>query len=80
MLNRDAPRKVFMSPPKLQQLKFWLEHNDDEELSCFFCTAPKCDQKFTASGAGTSRNIGVHKDCANKHEDKMHPKLSEPAN
>lgn len=58
-----------MTRPTL--IKFFPQHNDDDELSCFFCTLPKCEQCFEVRGAGQSRLVGVHNDCCEKHEAKM---------
>lgn len=65
-----------MNKPTL--IKFFLEHNEDEELTCFFCTLPKCEQRFEARGSGTARIIGVHNDCADKHIDRQIPKAKDP--
>jgi hypothetical protein len=52
-------------------LRFYLEHNDDEELTCFFCSLPKCEQMFEARGGGQVKFVGVHNSCAEKHMDKI---------
>lgn len=52
-------------------LRFYLEHNEDEELACFFCTLPRCEQRFSVSGGGQSKLVGVHNSCGDKHMDKI---------
>jgi len=52
-------------------IRFHLEHNDDEEISCFFCTLPKCEQYFEVRGGNQRRWVGTHDSCAEKHMDKM---------
>ena len=52
-------------------IRFHLEHSDDEEITCFFCTLPRCDQSFTCAGWGGKKTVGVHNACADKHMDKM---------
>jgi hypothetical protein len=52
-------------------LRFYLEHNEDEEITCLFCTLPRCDQSFTVSGGGKVSIIGVHNSCADKHMAKV---------
>jgi hypothetical protein len=49
-----------------------LEPNDDEDLACFFCTLPRCEQRFPVAGGGQSKLVGVHNSCADKHMDKIH--------
>lgn len=61
-----------MSRPTL--IKFYLEPNEDEEITCLFCGLFKCEQCFVASGGGQSRIIGVHNSCADKHTEKQLPK------
>jgi hypothetical protein len=65
-----------MSKP--QQLKFWLEHNDDEDITCLFCGLPRCEQSFEAAGGGKRSFYGVHTSCAEKHMDKQQPKAATP--
>jgi hypothetical protein len=59
-------------------LRFYLELNDDEELTCFFCTLPKCEQCFEVRGGGQRKLVGVHNDCADKHMDKMNATKEAP--
>lgn len=56
-------------------LKFYLEPNDDDQLTCLFCTLPKCEQSFTVAGGGKVQIIGVHNDCGDKHMEKQLPKI-----
>ena len=48
-------------------LKFFLEHNEDEEITCFFCKREKCEQSFTVRAGGEVRIIGVHNGCVDSH-------------
>jgi hypothetical protein len=48
-------------------LKFYLESNEDETLTCFFCRGKSCEQSFTAFGDGDRRTIGVHNECVDRH-------------
>jgi hypothetical protein len=52
-------------------LKFYLEHNEDEELTCFFCKTNSCEQSFTVGGSGEIRILGVHSKCVDKHLEKQ---------
>ena len=58
-----------MSKPTF--LRFHLEHNDEEEMTCFFCDGPKCEQSFKHRAAGGMKMVGVHTSCAEKHQDKL---------
>jgi hypothetical protein len=62
-----------MSKPTI--IKFYPEHNEDEELTCLFCTLPKCEQRIEVRGGGQVRILGIHNDCADKHEDRQRPKM-----
>lgn len=57
-------------------LKFYLDNNGDEELTCFFCKANSCEQSFTVGGSGEIRILGVHSKCVDKHLEKQAPKPS----
>lgn len=63
-----------MTKPTL--LKFYLDANEAEELTCFFCKANSCEQSFTVGRAGEIRILGVHSKCVDKHLEKMAPKVS----
>jgi hypothetical protein len=52
-------------------IKFYLEHNDDEEITCIFCSLPKCEQGFFAQGGGKMSFYGTHNSCAEKHHDRQ---------
>lgn len=52
-------------------LRFYLEHNDDDEITCVFCGLPRCEQGYLASGGGRKSFYGVHNSCGEKHMDKM---------
>jgi hypothetical protein len=52
-------------------IRFPLEPNDDEEITCVFCTMPRCDQAYRAAGGGKVSFYGVHNSCAEKHMDKL---------
>jgi hypothetical protein len=58
-----------MSKPTF--IRFNLEHNDEEEMTCFFCTLPKCDQCFVCAGGGGKKMVGVHDSCVEKHMEKQ---------
>ena len=49
-------------------LRFHLENNDEDEMTCFFCTLPKCEQYFVCAGGGGKKMVGVHTACAEKHQ------------
>ena len=51
-------------------IRFHLEHNDDEEVTCFFCKLPRCEQFFEVKG-NERRWVGVHSSCAEKHMEKL---------
>lgn len=57
--------------PKPTFIRFNLGNNDEEEMTCFFCTLPKCEQYFTCAGGGGMKMVGVHTGCAEKHMDKL---------
>lgn len=57
--------------PRPTYLRFYLELNDDQELSCLFCMLPGCEQRFPVAGGGRTSNIGVHDRCADNHNDKL---------
>jgi hypothetical protein len=57
--------------PKPTFIRFHLEHNDEEEMSCFFCDGPKCEQHFTHRAAGGMKMVAVHTACATQHMDKL---------
>jgi hypothetical protein len=52
-------------------IHFNLGHNDEDEMSCFFCDGPKCEQTFTHRAAGGMKMVGVHNSCAEKHMDRL---------
>lgn len=52
-------------------LRFHLDNNDEDEMTCFFCTLPKCEQSFEVIGGGGRKWVGVHTSCAEKHMLKM---------
>ena len=60
-----------MTRPTL--IKFYLEPNDDEEITCLFCGHRKCEQSFMAGGGGRKNIYGVHNDCAENHMSKLLP-------
>jgi len=53
-------------------LRFHLEPNDDEEITCLFCNGPRCEQATRVSGGNRVTFYGVHNACAEKHMDKIH--------
>ena len=57
-----------MARPTL--LKFWLDDNDDETLTCFFCGTSDCEATFTVRGQGKAQIIGVHHKCVEKHQER----------
>lgn len=59
-----------MSDPRPTLLKFYLEPNDDETLTCLFCTLPKCELLIEARGGGKISWIGVHTECVNRHSER----------
>lgn len=67
-----------MSDPKPTLLKFYLQHNDDEELTCFFCGLHKCDQFFEARGDGKIQWIGVHSGCVDRHTERQTKTTAKP--
>jgi len=67
-----------MSTPKPQRLQFWLENNDEDEMTCFFCDGPKCEQRFMHRAAGGMKMVGVHTSCAEKHEERRQQRATEP--
>lgn len=52
-------------------LKFYLENNEDAEITCFFCKGARCEQSFTVRGGNELRIIGVHSECVERHLEKM---------
>jgi len=52
-------------------IRFHLEHNDDEEITCFCCSLPRCEQFFEVSGGNVRRWVGVHSTCVDKHMSKL---------
>ena len=62
-----------MSRPTL--IKFYLEHNEDEEITCFFCKRARCELSFVVYGDGETRIVGAHAECAEHHEEREHKKL-----
>ena len=51
--------------------KFYLDPNEDQEITCLFCSLPKCEQSFTVRGSGKASIIGVHNDCVEKHGERQ---------
>lgn len=58
-----------MTKPTL--LKFYLDNNEDEEITCFFCKMNGCEQSFTVRGGNEIRIVGVHSKCVDKHLEKQ---------
>ena len=52
-------------------IRFDLEPNDDDEITCLFCGLRKCEQMIEARGGGRVSFIGIHNDCADKHMERM---------
>ena len=67
-----------MNKPTL--IKFYTEHNDDEEITCFFCKRAKCEMSFTVYGDGEMRIVGAHIECVERHEAREHKKLEQKKN
>lgn len=51
-------------------LRFHLENNEDEEITCFFCSVSKCEQFFEVLG-NERRWVGCHTSCAEKHMNRL---------
>jgi len=62
-----------MTKPTL--IKFFLEHNEDEEITCFFCKRAKCEQSFVVFGDGETRIVGAHSECAERHSERQMTKF-----
>ena len=43
----------------------------EQEMLCFFCTLPKCEQEFTFAFAGGKKTIAVHTSCGEKHQETL---------
>lgn len=54
------------------------EDDDEQAMTCFFCTLPKCEQEFTCAGWGGKKTIAVHTSCAEEHQERgTSPPVSE---
>lgn len=57
---------------KQTHLRFHLDNLDsdndvEQDMVCFFCNAPKCEQSFAYAGGGGLKIVAVHERCADKH-------------
>lgn len=58
-----------MSKPTF--IRFNLENNEDEDLVCFLCGGPRCEQRFPVTGGGQGKLLGIHNACVDKHMGKL---------
>ncbi len=63
--------------PRPTIIKFYLEHSDDEEVTCFFCKGKKCELSFTIFGDGDRRMVGAHAECVERHDARQHKSLEQ---
>lgn len=52
-------------------IRFDLEPNDDDEITCLFCGLRKCDKLFETKGGGRRTLHGVHDRCADDHDERQ---------
>lgn len=64
--------------PRPTLIKFYLESNEDNEITCFFCRGRRCEQSFTVHLGGEIRIIGVHNECADGYADRQAQRLMKP--
>jgi len=67
-----------MNKPTL--IKFYTEHNDDEEITCFFCKRAKCEMSFIVYGEGVTSMVGAHIECIERHDAREQKRLEQKKN
>ena len=63
--------------PRPTIVKFYLEHNEDEEITCFVCRRARCELSFIVFGPDDITEKGAHIECVEHHDQRQHKKLEQ---